>query len=467
VIFVPFVALSNGLPPPVWGSEIGIIDIAIDLWNPDTVYLAGAMAPMYKSTDGGASWAPLAVAATHANAVAIDPATQTVYAASTVNGLVRSTDGGASWTTSSVNPTTLQVRNVVSSIFTPGTLYAGTEHGVFKTTDGGATWVGASIGMRNTPVQALAINPLSAAIHIVGTTGVHESRDFGLTWAARSTGLDAIPGPGNILPYCLTPSGCVPPLNDLALDVWQPGTIYVSGGSRSVARTTDGGLHWSGAATGLDGLTALSLGTSAARPGTLYTGTSEGLFKSTDAGVTWMPAGLGGPDHPVNFVRVDPQSPDVVYAVRVTPSRYNFYDLYKSTDGGTTWNLLTGWLMFGLESLAIAPSDPSVLYAALPTSLRRSLDGGATWETLSIPPVSLRAVAVDPWVPTTVYAAGNAHPTALVFKSVDAGATWAPILDGLADALGPASYVNTLAVHPWFPSLLYAGTDTGVAVLVQ
>jgi len=169
----------------------------------------------------------------------------------------------------------------------------------------------------------------------------------------------------------------------------------------------------------------------------------------------------------VSLVRVDPQNPDVVYAVRVTPSRYSVYELFKSTDGGATWDPLLGWLMFPLESLAIAPSDPSVIYGAIPSRLMRSLDGGTTWETLSIAGVIVRTLAVDPWTQTTVYAAGDIGSEAVVFKSVDAGVTWTRITDRLLEALGGFTYVRTLAVHPWFPNLLYAGTDAGVALLIQ
>jgi len=160
----------------------------------------------------------------------------------------RTTDGGAHWEPKPLPGSSgrFPIESVAADPFDPATVYVSTFEGIFKSTDG-----------------------------VAGATGVHESRDFGLTWAARSTGLHAIPGPGNQSNDCVTLSSCVAPLNDLVLDIWNPGTMYVGGGTRSVARTTDSGLDWTGAATGLDPRTALSIAASPARPGTLYAGTAR------------------------------------------------------------------------------------------------------------------------------------------------------------------------------------------------
>jgi hypothetical protein len=55
----------------------------------------------------------------------------------------------------------------------------------------------------------------------------------------------------------------------------------------------------------------------------------------------------------------------------------------------------------------------------------------------------------------------------MVIRTTDGGANWVNLRKNLAEALGPSRFVRTLIVHPWFPSLVYAGTEASVMVLVQ
>lgn len=466
-----WLVLSNGLPAPGPGQDFGIADLAIDLWNPETVYLAAAVGPTYKSANGGALWEPVDSAATQSTAVAIDGAHQMVHAASTVSGIVRSADGGITWTPSPHNPTTLLVSKLVVDIFAPGTLYAASDQGVFKTVDGGETWVPANTGLRSSPVSSIAIDPWSAALYVAGSGGVHESRDFGLTWTARNAGLTPIPGPGNLSSFCVSVPVCGPTLNDIVLDIWNPGAIYTGGGALRLGKTSDGGLGWTAATDGLGGRIVSSLAGSPASAGTLYAGAGNGVFKTVDQGTTWTITALTLPaDANVFGIVVDPQNSDIVFASashsdclgRCTLSR-----VWKTTDGGATWNPVP--VPSPTTAVAIAPSDPSVLYGVQSGRVMRSTNGGASWiEVFPTGTFSIRAVAVDPWTPSTVYAAGSGYGTTpFVFKSVDGGDTWINVSDGLPEALGAFKFVTTLVVHPWFPSLVYAGTDDGVTVLVQ
>jgi photosystem II stability/assembly factor-like uncharacterized protein len=69
-----------------------------------------------------------------------------------------------------------------------------------------------------------------------------------------------------------------------------------AGDGGGVFTTRDGGATWTGSRSGLAGLNRLALASDPARPGTLYAGTTNGVFRSADRGVTWAPFGLqGGP----------------------------------------------------------------------------------------------------------------------------------------------------------------------------
>jgi len=149
--------------------------------------------------------------------------------------------------------------------------------------------------------------------------------------------------------------------------------------------------------------------------------------------------------------------------------------LYRSTDGGATWetrNGATALLDCGVGDLAVAPSNPAILYLAgsapgifrckPPVSARvlRSDDGGATWTDVSagLPREIASAVAVDPRDPRVVYA-GTGHIDAFpgdgVWKSTDGVGTW--------NRAGgePADRTITTLLASEVPGRVYAATGDG------
>ena len=84
--------------------------------------------------------------------------------------------------------------------------------------------------------------------------------------------------------------------------------------------------------------------------------------------------------------------------------------------------------------------------------MHKSINGGESWRALNVGPISttIRALAVDPTTPTTLYAGTNDS----VLKSMDGGESWEPVKAGL-------SAVEELAIDPMTPAILYAGTWGG------
>jgi photosystem II stability/assembly factor-like uncharacterized protein len=102
---------------------------------------------------------------------------------------------------------------------------------------------------------------------------------------------------------------------------------------------------------------------------TVYAGTAEGVFRSTDAGATWTRAsGLLGP---IQALAVDPNDAATVYVASLTGL------IHKSTNGGISWTLLAS-LFAGFYSLAIDPQTPTTLYVS-DGAVFKSTDGGITW----------------------------------------------------------------------------------------
>jgi len=147
--------------------------------------------------------------------------------------------------------------------------------------------------------------------------------------------------------------------------------------------------------------------------------------------------------------------------------------LFVSSDGGDSWARKGSGLPSGADgaifSLAADPSTATTLYAGTSVGIFRSADGGETWTRLGTlsPPyeLSVRTIAVDPLVPSRVFAAGVASPHCtpaclgpsfeVAVRSVDGGGSWERIDDA---ALGSA---QAFAATPNLPSTVFAGTAAG------
>ncbi|KPK78431.1 MAG: hypothetical protein AMS25_15425 [Gemmatimonas sp. SM23_52] len=170
----------------------------------------------------------------------------------------------------------------------------------------------------------------------------------------------------------------------------------------------------------------------------------DGVYKSTDAGETWQHMGLADSERIARIV-VSPLDGNTVF-VCATGHLWNANSergVFKTSDGGETWNkVLYIDENTGCSDITIDPHAPNVLYAGMwefrrwpyffksggpGSGLYRSIDGGATWQQLTngLPAGEKGriAVAVAPSRPSTVYAVVEADTTAL-YRSDDMGASW-------------------------------------------
>jgi photosystem II stability/assembly factor-like uncharacterized protein len=196
-------------------------------------------------------------------------------------------------------------------------------------------------------------------------------------------------------------------------------------------------------------------------PSTIYAGTkTAGIFKSTDTGSTWTAVNNGIPPRPTSAdpgegpvtsilaLAVDPASPLTAYAGTLTDG------MYKTADGGAHWTRLIGVTTADVRAIAIVPQAPQTVYAAGNGGLFKTTNGGDAWVFLGGLNNFLRTVAIDPQAPNVVYVGGSGSG---VNKSTDGGATWASARFGLASLT-----VNQLAIDPQTPATVYAATRGGV-----
>ena len=246
-------------------------------------------------------------------------------------------------------------------------------------------------------------------------------------------------------------------VTDIAINPTNRKEYYVAVASGGVWKTVNSGTTWEPI---FDDQASYSIGTVTLDPNNpliVWVGTGEnnsqrsvsygdGVYKSVDGGKTWNNVGLQASEHIARIV-IDPRDSDTVYVAAQGPLWNDGGDrgLYKTIDGGATWELILEISeQTGVTDLLLDPRDPDVLIAASyqrrrhvwtlidggpESALYKSTDGGKTWNELArgLPTVDLGRIglAASPANPDVIYAIVEAADgKSGVFRSTDAGSNW-------------------------------------------
>jgi photosystem II stability/assembly factor-like uncharacterized protein len=199
-------------------------------------------------------------------------------------------------------------------------------------------------------------------------------------------------------------------------------------------------------------------------PQHLYLGdTNSWVFESRDGGANWKRVGKvdGADDLIVDSLVVDASDHATVFAGVHRVDRPDG-GLFVSHDGGEVWKPVAALAGQSILSLAQAPSDPNVLAVGSLKGVYRSEDHGVTWVLISPPednPLSrevheVESLAIDPRNPGVIYA-GTWH---LPWKTLDDGKHWHNIKQGVIDD----SDVFSIILDPKTPSIVYASACSGI-----
>ncbi len=141
--------------------------------------------------------------------------------------------------------------------------------------------------------------------------------------------------------------------------------------------------------------------------------------------------------------------------------------VFVSNDGGATWTPLTNLHALVVNSLAVDPAHPSTLYAGAASGLFKSTDAGASWAQLLPSATSVTQVTLDPRSPSTIYVLYADAAGSEVGKSTDGGLTWQTLTSAIPPpALPYAHSFGALALDPQNPSILWLtdGSQDGAAI---
>jgi photosystem II stability/assembly factor-like uncharacterized protein len=417
---VPDPSLLSGLTlraigPTSVGGRVDGFAVGRAAGQPDAVYVASASGGVFKSMNGGVSWAPvfdrvdammsigaIAVAKSNPNIVWVGTGeANTRQSSSWGDGVYRSSDAGKTWKNMGLKETR-SINRVVIDPVNPDVVYVAAaghlwgpnaDRGVFKTTDGGATWKKTLFVDDHTGANDIVMEPGNPRVLYASTyqherkswgyngggpgSAVYKSIDSGNTWRKLTVGL---------------PAG---DKGRIGMDIYKgDGTIVYA----IVEAATGGGGRSAGSGQGRGGP-----GRGAAEP-TTQPPSEAGLYRSLDGGDHWEHLSpLNTRPNYYSQIRVDPKDKNRLYELG---SNRGFY---VSDDGGKTFkdifqNSPGQSLIHGEDhALWVDPADPAHLIIGGDGGVSISWDRGLSWDFRNnIPLAQFYEIDVDNKVPFTV-----------------------------------------------------------------
>jgi uncharacterized protein (TIGR03437 family) len=318
--------------------------------------------------------------------------------------------------------------------------------------NGAGNWTASGSSLPPTQVQALTLDPSNPnTLYVAAIPGVYKSTDGGAQWQLTGQANPAT-APTSVL--------------SVAVDPKTPSTIYATTLFAAVYKSTNSGQSYE-----IKSLPASNISQVLIDPvttTTLYAATGNGVFRSQNGGDTWtaLNTGLnrfgGGQPPRVNRLVSDPNNSLILYADTT-------FGAYRTTNGGAQWQAINNGLgqASGIEvlTLMIDPASPQTLYAGTAGfngGLYKTVDGGAAWFASNaglfvlsggqLFPLGVRALALDPTMPMTLYAGTDGG----VYKSTNGAASWEASNSGM-----PALPTLALALDRSSAQTLYVGVAGG------
>jgi hypothetical protein len=350
---------------------------------------------IYRSTNGGLDWVQLPSPINEANKIFISGNTILV---AEHNFIWRSTDDGGNW-----DPVEQFALSGIRSFAQSGTRFlAAGICCLYSSTNNGASWQ-----FQNFPGGVLSLSASGTTVYLGGGSKVSKSTNSGVNWIDVSTGL----GKGDI--------------QALQFD----GTNVFAGTPNDTAAiylTSNGGTSWSPAAVGLP--VAPTTRTLAAAGNAIFLGTQgDGIYRSTDNGISWFKKGLNNPDLANQLVLSFCVKNGNIFAGGSN-------GLFRSTDNGETFQTTVNGFPAGtifIPSLTVSGGNivaaASIVNGSSSTvGIFHSSDDGASWHQSIFPATTVYVSSVASDGSSRVYAGsyGESFSTTGLFTSTNNGVSW-------------------------------------------
>jgi photosystem II stability/assembly factor-like uncharacterized protein len=426
--------------------------IVLDPWKPSVLYVGTCGKGLYKTSDGGATWAPIGAGGDSLLRVGdvydvrVDPSRpDIVYAAVSGTGIVRSTDAGATWKrlTPEFSPTSSVTTHVAVHGKSGDTMVYSTDTGnIFRSTNEGESWSLCRQGAESGRVLALVADPANSDLLYAGTDGgLFRSTDFGSSWMRVPSLLPVVATSIAVPQDKLTPAryafgpGVGIQISRDGGNSWshadenlggaaitfiaadQNGeSVYAATGS-AILRFVERSASWEPATSGLTGGDVTSLAFDPDSPLILYAGTRGGMFKSTNSGMEWQPMARNA--------RMAPSFIDTHPWIRTRMIASGDQGIFVSTDKGKSWSEAKpqGNRIF-VHALTYTPTNAGIIHAAtVGLGVVATSDGGLRWEParFGLKSDSIMAVTLDDQEQQT-YFAWTARGDC--FRSTNRGLEW-------------------------------------------
>lgn len=441
-------------------SGVGRTSIAVAASNRSILYAMAAkpnptsasdLADLFKSTNGGITWTALGVStkrytktntesttlATLLNGqgwynhmVQVDPVNPNIAYFGGALLMAKTTDGGATFTQKSNWLAQFSLAYVHADFHTSAmsgsTLIVGTDGGLFKSTDGGTTFTDAlNIGLTTHLIYSVGSSPANVNAMIGG----FQDNGTRVRSGATSTFNQYLGGDGF--------GSAIHRTNGSTM----LGSLYYS----RIYKSTNGGVTFALASTGITESnnsstapfnTGIVTWEGAANADTVYTWSNTKAYKSINYAGSWTALGVTGLPTTSFYIRGLAVASSNVNALGLIA---NGGKVFLSSNGGTSWTAAAALPNNGssLSKIAFDPTNPAIVYvtsvAADSTKNHawKSVDAGASWSTIDgngMPAgAPINTIKADPGSPNTLYAGTHFG----VYRSVDAGTTWARFGTGM------------------------------------
>lgn len=322
------------------------------------------------------------------------------------------------------------------------------DAGVFKSEDSGQNWqqkvkIDKKHSIASVNILSIAINPKDANIIYLGTEGnaLYKSKDKGETW-------QEVADQGELLAKRAD-------IYDIALDSKNPDILYIASYQDFKGRllkSVDGGKVWEETyLVSQDEYLVGAVAVDAYQPQTVYIGTSQGgVLQSMDYGKTWKV--LRWFEAKINKIVIDPNNTQKIF---VSTEKNG---IFRTEDKGMTWKSLEEVLGYfpgamSVRALVMDPKDSNILYSGSKYGIIKTHDGGNTWESVDIiiPPEDLpvTSIAVDPLRDKVLYVGAGSN----IYKTEDDGVNWQ------VKGIGTTRTIKVIAIDPNNSNNIYVGVS--------